>query len=132
MAFEFGYGYQSQTFSANVNVYSTQWKDKYFRESVRLPNGDFYQANIEGVNALHQGVEVDMKWKPFKSLLVTGMASIGDWRWQNDLEDVIIVDENQNEIERVNLYIADLKVGDAAQTTFAIGANYEIFEGFKM
>lgn len=132
MAYEIGYGFRSSTFSANVNAYSTGWKDKYFRRSIRLPNGDFYQANVEGVNALHQGIEIDMKWKPFDNLMFTGMASLGDWRWQNNLEDVIIVDENQNEIDRVNLYIKDLKVGDAAQTTFALGVNWELFRGFKV
>lgn len=132
MAFELGYGFKSKNFSANVNGYYTNWKNKFFRRSIRQPDGQFYSANIEGVNALHKGLEMDFKWKPMNNLEVTGMASLADWRWQNDLVDVPIFNENEEQLGTVNLYIADLKVGDAAQTTFALGMNYELFDGFKI
>jgi hypothetical protein len=131
MAFELGYGFQSSTFAANINAYYTNWRDKFFRRSFRQPDGEFYSANIEGVNALHRGVELDFKWKPTPDLEITGMASFGDWFWQNDLVDVPIYDDNENLLGYVDLFIADLKVGDAAQTTAALGLNYDIFEGFK-
>jgi hypothetical protein len=131
-AFELGYGFKSKTFSANVNAYYTNWKDKFFRRSIRQPDGQYYSANIEGVNALHKGVEMDFRWKPATNLEITGMASLGDWRWQNDLLDVPIYNENEELLGTVDLYIADLKVGDAAQTTFALGMNYELFDGFKI
>lgn len=132
LAFELGYGYQSKTFSANINAYYTNWKDKFFRRSIRQPDGEYYSANIEGVNALHKGIEMDFKWKPVNSLEVTGMASLGDWIWQNDLVNVPIFNDNEEQIGIVDLYIAGLKVGDAAQTTMALGLNYELFEGFKV
>jgi outer membrane cobalamin receptor len=132
MAFEIGYGYRTKNFNINVNAYSTNWKDKFFRRSIKQPDGKYYEANISGVNALHQGLEMDFKWQPLENLQITGMASLGNWRWQNDLIDVPIYNENQELLDKVNLYIADLKVGDAAQTTFALGADYEIFNGFKV
>lgn len=131
LAFELGYGYQSSTFSANINGYYTNWRDKFFRRSFREPDGEFYSANIEGVNALHTGIEADFIWKPLTNLEITGMASLGNWIWQNDLENVKIFDDNENEIGEVDLYIADLKVGDAAQTTFALGLNYEFMRDVK-
>lgn len=132
MAFELGYGFQSKTFTANVNAYYTNWKDKFFRRSVRQPDGEYYSANIEGVDALHKGIEMDFKWKPITGLYITGMASLGDWRWQNDLVDVPIFNDNEEQIGTVDLYISDLKVGDAAQTTAALGVDYDLFEGFKV
>jgi iron complex outermembrane recepter protein len=132
IAFELGYGFKSTDFTANVNAYYTNWKDKFFRRSVRQPDGEFYSANIQGVNALHQGIEMDFKWKVMQGLYVTGMASLGDWIWQNDLVDVPIFNDNEEQIGTVDLYIADLKVGDAAQTTMALGIDYELFEGFKI
>lgn len=132
LAFELGYGYKTKTLAVNVNAYRTNWKDKFFRRSVRQPDGQFYSANIQGVNALHQGLEMDFKWKPITSLEISGMASLGDWVWQNNLENVPIFNDNEEQIGVVDLYIADLKVGDAAQTTFALGMDYEIFEGFKI
>jgi iron complex outermembrane recepter protein len=132
MAYEIGYGFRTQDFAININAYSTNWKDKFFRRSIRQPDGEYYQANIQGVNALHQGLEMDFKWQATENLQITGMASLGDWVWQNDLVDVPIYNENQELLSTVDLFIADLKVGDAAQTTFAIGLNYELFEGFKV
>ncbi len=132
IAFELGYGYKSTKFSANVNAYYTNWRDKFFRQSIRTPDGESYSANIEGVNALHKGIELDFVWKPIKGLFVNGMASIADWRWQNDLNNVPVYDDNEILISNVDLYIEDLKVGDAAQTTLALGADYEIIDGLKI
>lgn len=132
MAFELGYGFQTSNFAANINAYYTNWRDKFFRRSFRQPDGEFYSANIEGVNALHRGVELDFRWKPTADLEINGMASLGDWFWQNDLVDVPIFDDNEELLGYVDLFIADLKVGDAAQTTAALGINYDLFEGFKV
>ena len=82
-------------------------------------------ANILGVNAIHQGIEVDFVYRATDKLNITGMASLGDWRWDNNIEDVEILDEEQEVIDTVNLFIEDLHVGDAAQTTLALGANYK-------
>jgi outer membrane receptor for ferrienterochelin and colicin len=54
---------------------------------------------------------------------------LGNWEWQNDLVDVPIFDGN-TKVDSVNLYIAGVKVGDAAQTTAAAGLDYELFNGF--
>ena len=60
------------------------------------------------------------------------MASIGDWRWANNVTDVQVFNEEQELVRTVNLFIEDLKVGDAAQTTFALGANYEVLEDVNL
>ena len=60
------------------------------------------------------------------------MFSMGDWRWLNDVEDAKLYDENQVERGTYDLYIKDLKVGDAAQMSAALGINYELFKGMKM
>ena len=61
------------------------------------------------------------------------MGSIGDWQWQNNLKDIIISDGREGgEEETVDLYIKGLKIGDAAQTTAAVGVDYELFKGFLL
>ena len=123
---ELGYGYRGDTFAANVNIYRTHWKDRTLTKSFQNQDGSYLAANILGVNALHQGVELDFTYKPTDKLTLTGMVSLGDWTWENDLEDVKIYDEEQNEVGSVNLFIAGLKVSDAAQTTAALGLDYEL------
>ncbi|ANQ48324.1 TonB-dependent receptor [Flammeovirga sp. MY04] len=128
ISFELGYGYRSARFNANVNVYHTQWKDRSFTKTV---NQDF-TANLLGVNATHQGVELDARYNVTPKLTLTGMLSIGDWRWDNDLTNVPVFDQNNQVVDEVNIYIADLKVGNSAQTTAALGLNYELMKGLKL
>ncbi|MCB0434499.1 MAG: TonB-dependent receptor [Flavobacteriaceae bacterium] len=128
LSFEIGYGFRSEKFSANVNLYRTSWNDRTETVSFTQPDGTPAFANILGVNAIHQGIEIDAAYRLFDDLKITGMASIGDWRWDNDVTGVDILDDEQNLITTVDLYIKDLHVGDAAQTTFALGANYFLGE----
>lgn len=126
-SFELGYGYRSETFSANVNIYRTKWQDRSLFESFEQPDGTFATANILGVNAVHQGLEIDFEWRPSDKITFTGMGSFGDWTWENNIEDVQIFDESQQPIgDPINIFIKGLHVGDAAQTTMALGMNLEI------
>jgi iron complex outermembrane receptor protein len=129
--FELGYGLRYSKVGMNINLYNTNWKDKSFTTRVQVPSGDEITANVLGVNALHQGAEVEVWYNPLSKLKVRGSFSIGDWRWQNDLTDVPLFDGNVP-VDSVDLYIKDVKVGDAAQTTAAVGADYELFPGFSI
>jgi len=127
LSFELGYGYRSEKLSANVNIYHTTWKDR--TEFISFPNqaGGRDFANILGVNAIHQGIELDFVYRATDEFKLTGMASIGDWRWQNNIENVQIFNEENEAVgDPINIFIKDLHVGDAAQTTFALGGNYSL------
>lgn len=126
---ELGYGYRSTNLRADLNVYRTEWNDKTLIQRFQNPDGTTGSANILGLNALHQGVELEFSYRPIERLTLTGMASLGDWTWRNDITDVDIYDEEQNLVRTINLFVADLKVGGSAQTTFAAGADYEVWQG---
>lgn len=124
-SYELGYGYRGDNFSANVNLYRTAWRDRTETIGFQLSEDETGFANILGVNAIHQGVEVDFIYRATDKLDITGMLSLGDWRWEDDVTDVNILNEEQEVVDTVNLFIEDTPVGDAAQTTLAIGANYK-------
>ena len=124
-SFELGYGFRGEKLSANINVYHTTWNDRTEIASFQRQDGTLAFANILGVNALHKGIELDFVYRATDNLKLTGMASIGDWRWKNNVEGVEIRDEEQNVVDTVDIIIEDLHVGDAAQTTLALGANYK-------
>jgi len=126
LSFELGYGYRSEKLTANVNLYRTAWKDRTESVPINEPDGTISFANVLGVNAIHQGLEIDFTYRATDKLTVTGMSSLGDWKWDNDITDVQIFDEEQNLVQTVDLFIAGLHVGDAAQTTLALGANYKL------
>ncbi len=125
---ELGYGLRGDKLAANINLYSTQWNDRTLIRTFQNPDGTFGTANITGVNALHQGVEVDFTYRPSDKFTFTGMLSLGNWEWANNLENVEIYDDEQNLVNTVSLYIDGLKVSDAAQTTAALGFDYELME----
>ena len=124
---ELGYGYRSANFSANLNVYRTSWLDKSYAGSVQDPinQGERLEYNIPGLDALHQGVELDFSYQLSEDIKLTGMASLGDWTWTNDASGDIY-DQTGNLLDTKEVFIKDLKVSDAAQTTFALGINYNI------
>ncbi len=128
---ELGYGLKMSNFSANINLYSTQWKDRTFTRTFPGVGDEDLIANILGVNAIHNGIEIDAVWRPTSTLTMTGMASIGDWTWQDDLVDVGIF-EGETQVGEVDAFISGLHVGDAAQTTVALGLDYKLMKDFKL
>lgn len=135
-SFELGYGLRTSGLTVNLNGYYTKWGDKTFIKTQSYTGADgvktFATANILGVDALHMGVELDLRYAPTEKITVTAMASVGNWRWLNDIVDVPIYDDQQNKIKEVDIYLKDVHVGDAAQTTAAFGFNYEMLPGLKL
>lgn len=142
---ELGYGFNSNYFSANLNLYRTLWMDKTLVQSMNANSPESLVANLEGVDALHQGVELDFIAKPFTTLEISGMLSLGDWNWENDAHGYLYnrqgqpVDKDGNVVEmmgpdhyRIDVNIGGIHVGNAAQTTAALGVKYEILKGFKV
>jgi hypothetical protein len=125
-SFELGYGFRGEKLSVNLNAYYTKWKDRTEFVSFQQPDNTTAFANILGVNALHQGIELDFVYKPFNFLTFTGAASFQDNTWQDDIKNVEIRDENQDLVETVDIFIKDLHVGDTAQTTVALGTNFSV------
>ena len=129
---EIGYGIRTSKLRVNLNVYRTSWQDKPFTQTIfDNETGNNYTANILGVNALHQGVEFDFSYKPIDNLTINGMASLGDWKWDSNVQDVMIFDEEQRPIleEGIDLFLKDIPVGGSAQNTFALGGDYEVLPG---
>lgn len=141
-SFELGYGYRSSILAAKVNVYSTNWRDKTMVQ--RLGNGEG-TINMEGVNALHQGIEAEFTLKPVKNFEVKGMASIGNWRWTNNVtgyyynDNGQAVDKSGNVVDplspdhaKAQINMKGVKVGDAAQLQLYLGADYRFLKDFSV
>lgn len=132
MSYELGYGFRSKAVSVNLNAYSTQWKDRNIIRGFPDPaTGLTYRANISGLIAMHQGIELEATSRAINKLDLQAMVSVGNWRYKNNVTTDIFNDVNQN-IGSVNLYTAGLKVGDAAQTVANLSAGYEIIRGLRI
>lgn len=127
--FEGGYGFRGNSFAANVNVYHTTWADRVVSGGLSSGEG-FYQ--YQGVEQVHQGVEVDFTYKPTVDFMLKGFASLGDWKYNGNATQTVY-DDNQNVVaEGDPLYLDGTKVGDAAQTSFGLGAKYTFVKGLSI
>ena len=123
-AIELGYSVNFKNFAANVNVYYTNWVNKPFDSTPTIKGEDDeeFKVNINGMNALHKGLEFDFAYNITHNLKLQGLLSLGDWIW-NTADSLGIYDDNQN--FRGNKYFntKGIHVGDAAQRQFKIRAN---------
>lgn len=133
-ALEFGYSYASGIFSANLNTYYTIWENKPVESAskvtVEVSPGEFEEqsVNINGLDALHKGIELDFIIKLGNKLNFQGLASLGDWRW--DSEDTVrVYDDYKNLIKTQYFDARGVHVGNSAQMQFAGEVRWEPMEG---
>ncbi len=129
---ELGYGYRSDKLFANVNVYRTQWMDRTFTRNFNSGGVDYF-VNLIGIDAIHQGIEMDFVYNFSSAITLSGMLSLGDWEWGNDVKNVQVYDEDQNAVgSPINVFIEGLKVADAAQTTAALGLDVKLTDSSNL
>jgi outer membrane receptor protein involved in Fe transport len=124
-SFEIGYGFSNDKLSFNINAYATTWGNRF--ETATLPNlaGDDGTAQFRNIDVQHNGIEFEGTYQALSNLKLRGMLSIGDWRYTKDFTSTLF-DANQNVIGEGTLYLKDAKVGDAAQFTANLMADYRI------
>lgn len=142
---ELGYGFRNSWITANLNLYYTRWMDKTMTKSVTLDNQQNGNINMAGLAALHKGAELDVKVRPFRWLELTGMVSLGDWKWDSDATGYVY-DEMGNAMTKAGtvttpgaedhakavVKMNGVRVGGSAQTTAAVGANVNITKALRV
>lgn len=138
-AIEAGYGYRTKKLNVNVNGYYTIWKNrppdftpqKTIEDPILGTTVLYY--NINGIDALHTGIEIDGLVKITKQWSVNGVVSLGDWRYTSK-RDYTILDVNGNPaIDATTLEpfgvqsfsAVGVHVGNAAQFQYSGTVNYE-------
>ena len=127
---ELGYGYRSSIFRANLNAYMTKWDNRWLTRGFTIDNVNG-TANFAGIAQLHKGVELDLNVRPIRKVNLNAMVSIGDWKYTDNVTSTVF-DDQQNKIGEATVYLKDVKVGDAAQFTWNVGADFEIVDGLKL
>ncbi len=114
---EAGYGINLGDFRAKINIYRTSWKDRFEDLDVETSEGDEGTANINGVEQIHSGFELEANYRASEVIQFRGMLSMGNWEYGGNASGAAL-DEDRNVIDpEVTLYLDNVKVGDAAQFT---------------
>ena len=130
-SFELGYGFRGNKLSADINLYTTKWGNRFVSRGIQIDGGLEGTAQFKNVNELHNGIEAEIKYRPLDNLKLRGMLSIGDWKYTEDFTATVFDDNNQ-QIGEGTLYTKDAKIGDAAQFTAFFEADYKIIENVSV
>ena len=125
VSFEAGYGFLGPQVRLNVNVYSTTWGNRFVSRSLTNAQGVDGFAQFRNIDVRHNGLEIEGDYQPTNALKLSGMLSVGDWKYTKDFEATLF-DDNQQEIGTGTLYTKDAKVGDAAQLVAYTAADYKL------
>jgi outer membrane receptor protein involved in Fe transport len=124
---ELGYAFKSPKFSANVDLYRTNWKGRVGSSS-RVENGTVITTITSGQEQTHIGAELSFTSKPVDGLQLRGFVSVGNWEYKGE---VVSFDRNEDTNESSNEVMVDVdggKVGDAAQFTAGLGVDIDLAE----
>jgi iron complex outermembrane recepter protein len=135
-AFEIGatYATPSKDVEVKINYYNTKWTDRAKLQRITHTDGSEGYVFLQGMDQLHQGVEIEVFYKPINALAIGGFASIGNWMYTDDVTGTYKdYDDAGLEIdEEFNYYVKDLKVGDAPQTQFGLLAAAFPVKGLRL
>ncbi len=144
---ELGYGFKTEKFALNLNAYYTMWMDKAMTRSFFIKEtNESASLNMTGVDARHMGIELDFRYKPTRWLDLTGMLSVGDWKWDSDSRGYLYDNFGQpltkdNTIASgimaedhawYQLNQKGVRVGGSAQTTAALGLTARPMKGLRI
>jgi len=141
-SYELGYGYRSSIFTANVNLYRSQYNDR--SKVISGPanqDGSRPYGNVNGINELHQGIEIDAKFRPIKILTVSGMVSIGDYKYTSNSGSVFLSsdDPTAKPVTYASLPLKGMIIGDFggtaasnAQTSMAGGLDIDVLPKVRL
>lgn len=122
---ELGYRFVHHRGAVEATFYGAYWFNKsIMSDAYRQLEEDACRYMITGLNALHYGIEIEGHYYMATWAKITANASIGSWKWKNDVHASIYDDYSGQTIDEVNVYSDGLPVGDAPQTQ--IGAAVEI------
>ncbi len=128
---ELGYMYRSSSFRVKANLYYTKWDDRAFSTSFLDEQGNQISFAITGQGAVHRGFELEGAVNVLPNLEITGMLSLGDWFWSNNVESIVATEVNgATTLDTINVFAKDLPIGDVAQTTVFLGAHYKLKDGY--
>lgn len=101
-----------------ATFYASYWKNKSIMSSPykQLEAEDAVKYMITGLDAFHYGVEIDAYYNFSRWGKLAAYASIGNWKWQNNVNAIIYDNYTNQAVQEIHVYSDGLPVGDAPQT----------------
>ncbi len=130
---EAGYRFESPKWLINLSGYYTLWSNVSLLtdEYVQLENNLQTRALINGLNAVHQGIELEVKANPVTNLKLGAFLMLGDFRWKNNVEATLFNNENVP-VDTIHVYAKNIYVGGTAQQQFGLNLEFRLLNFFNI
>jgi len=77
--YELGYNYKISTFSLKLNAYRSSYNDRTLSTTgTDQETGALATVNVSGVNAIYEGIEMELNYRPVQQVLLGGMLALED------------------------------------------------------
>ena len=125
---ESGYRFVTDKGAVEATFYAAYWFNKSIMSNPYKPlEEDAYKFMITGLNAFHFGVEIDAHYNLTDWMKISGYASIGSWKWKNNVSASIYDPYTGQVAAEVHVYSDGLPVGDAPQTQLGADTEFKPF-----
>lgn len=141
---EGGYRFKNRTLRINVDIYSTQWGNRFLSingpvqagadGAVGTSDDEFSTYRLTDVTQRHNGVEFDMEYRPYgSSFSIRTFGSLGNWKYDGTTPYTLQNDDTGDFIEsNGSADLTDVKIGNAPQTSFGFGFRADIAKGLSV
>lgn len=130
---ELGYRFVYDKGGAEITAYAAYWKNRTLMSNpYKKQDEEQTRYMITGLDAFHYGVEIEAFHNFTRWLRLSAFASVGDWRWKNDVQATIYDDYSGLPVSEVNVYSNGLPVGDAPQTQVGAVLDVRLPKGFRV
>lgn len=130
---EAGYKFESHAFNSQVNAYYTYWRNVSIlsNEYVQLENNLQSRAMINGLDALHKGIELELSARILENVRTGAMLNLADNTWQNNVTATLF-DGNNVAVDTVNVFVKGLYVGGTPQRQLGAYLNFRLVQFFTI
>jgi hypothetical protein len=110
--------------TVNAVYYNSTWNDRQARKFSTNAEGQAIVAQLQGLDQLHTGIEVEVAYQPMPMLRVDAALGIGNWTYTDDVKAKYEDWDGGSKVEKeAMVYVKDLHVGDSPQTQMVLGVS---------
>jgi len=134
-AYELGYQFKVTDFVAKLDLYRMSYRDRAYTQSFNdAATDNLVYVNITGLDEMHQGIELELNYRPVQPVLIGGMASIGDYYYTQNAGPATAYDGSTGKAlgNPVEAFVKGQKIGDIPQNLFQAFTEINIVPAFKV
>jgi iron complex outermembrane recepter protein len=132
--YELGYHYKISTFSLKLDAYRTSYIDRSLSQNLTdITTGDITTVNVAGVNAIYQGIELELNYRPVQQILVGGMLTLEDNYYTANAGPASAINSAGQVIAtQSEVFLKNQKIGDTPMDMFQAFADIKIVPQLKI